>query len=700
MRRQIARCFGALALLGAILPVASAQQAAIGTFANDTGQFAADLHITLGNVGVPPIITVDPVTITQIDNCPPPLISFVGTTVVVDWGIACVPPDAKITIMMVTPNAPPGGPTLVNCFWTDINHVNIGPCGNCGFQAITIGGGGGPILGAWKVQTRYRPLGPIGYTKWRHRAGRSCWWRWCCNPWGWVCEFRIVYCPFSTRFTRFWEVPPWIPVTRWIQGKTLAPAYWWQRTTITPPPNERIDGAWAGAPPAADITEWGWHYDLTTYYSDDLSQPLHEVNDFASTAYGAWRALQITAPLDPNGMDPNGPPAPSDFVPLLQFVGPGYVQAGNEFIALRNEIDDVRVHEPNPLMDQVRVDVEIIGLSLMSIGNNWSAGVTGPMPLYIQLQSGVQNLSNHMIQVAAQTGSQRYLNASATLQSMRQGVDEAINQLALGLPDPCSQDLFTWGMMSRFNESLRHLGSACMPHIRLHLNLGNYHWYGSSVAGAQVTTQDMASDEIVDIESTPVSDMETIDVVQIDGAATPVRLRVKLPTHLSRVVEIPAPFDGMNIVLPPLIQGDANGDNCVDALDLQLVLDAQGQGGPDAEHIPSADVDGSGLVDGDDLLIVQANQGQCGEELTIPPVCLGDVDNDYDVDITDVALLLASFGSTSGNPSYNPAADFDDDGDVDITDLAVQLSEFGTVCTTLVGSRGVGSGGSALPLRP
>lgn len=685
-----------IALVGALPLVAVAQQAAVGTFENSTGQFAADLHITLGSVGVPTIIMVDPVTVTAIDNCPPPTISIVGTTVVIDWGVACVPPGAKISVMMVTPNAPLGGPTLVGCFWTDIGHVNIGPCGNCGFTTVNLGGG--PILGAWKIQTRYRPLGQIGYTKWRRLPGRPCWWRWCCNPWGWQCERRIIYCPFSTRFFRFWEVPPWIPVSRWVGGKTLPPAYWWQRTTIDPPPNERINGAWANAPTAADITDWGWHYDLTTYYSDGLADPFQEVNDFASAAYGAWQALVATAPLDPNNIDPNGPPAPSQFEPLLQFVGPGMVQAGFEFLSLIPEIDNVRFNEPSPLMNQVRADVQLIGLSLVSIGNQWNSGTPGPISSYFQLQNGLQNLSNDMVQAAFQTGSQRFHNAALELQSMREGVDEAINQLLLGLPDPCSQDLFTWGMLSRFAASLRHFATACMPHIQLQLDVGNYQWYGSSIAGAHVTTQDLATSEIVDDSSSPVSDMHRVGLVQLDS--TPVRLRVKLPTHLSRVVEVPAPFDGLVIPVPPLIQGDANGDNCVDTNDLDMVLADLGQGGEDADSVPSSDVDGSGLVDIDDVVIVQFNMGQCGEELPIPPVCPGDVDGDLDIDITDVALLLAAFGSTDPSPNYNPAADLDDDGDVDITDLAVQLSVFGTTCPAIVGSSDTVSAGSAQPLRP
>lgn len=53
-----------------------------------------------------------------------------------------------------------------------------------------------------------------------------------------------------------------------------------------------------------------------------------------------------------------------------------------------------------------------------------------------------------------------------------------------------------------------------------------------------------------------------------------------------------------------------------------------------------------------------------------------DLDGDDDVDLSDLAALLASFGTTSG-ATYEQG-DIDGDGDVDLADLAVLLSLFGT----------------------
>jgi hypothetical protein len=54
-----------------------------------------------------------------------------------------------------------------------------------------------------------------------------------------------------------------------------------------------------------------------------------------------------------------------------------------------------------------------------------------------------------------------------------------------------------------------------------------------------------------------------------------------------------------------------------------------------------------------------------------------DVNHDGKVDMTDVIILLAAFGSTPGKPTWNQVADVNADGKVDMTDVLIVLSNFG-----------------------
>jgi hypothetical protein len=58
--------------------------------------------------------------------------------------------------------------------------------------------------------------------------------------------------------------------------------------------------------------------------------------------------------------------------------------------------------------------------------------------------------------------------------------------------------------------------------------------------------------------------------------------------------------------------------------------------------------------------------------------CPGDLDGDWDIDLSDLAQLLAHYGTVSG-ASYADG-DIDFDGDVDLSDLAALLANYGTIC--------------------
>lgn len=61
-----------------------------------------------------------------------------------------------------------------------------------------------------------------------------------------------------------------------------------------------------------------------------------------------------------------------------------------------------------------------------------------------------------------------------------------------------------------------------------------------------------------------------------------------------------------------------------------------------------------------------------------PPPCVGDVDTDGDVDLQDLAFVLAHFGIDCHPQACSE--DLDSDADVDLQDLALLLSRFGSLC--------------------
>ncbi len=59
---------------------------------------------------------------------------------------------------------------------------------------------------------------------------------------------------------------------------------------------------------------------------------------------------------------------------------------------------------------------------------------------------------------------------------------------------------------------------------------------------------------------------------------------------------------------------------------------------------------------------------------------IADVDGDGDVDLDDLYIVLAVYGTRVGDPDYNPDADIDKDGIVELNDLYYVLRDFGKRC--------------------
>jgi len=98
---------------------------------------------------------------------------------------------------------------------------------------------------------------------------------------------------------------------------------------------------------------------------------------------------------------------------------------------------------------------------------------------------------------------------------------------------------------------------------------------------------------------------------------------------------------------------------------------------------PVGDADFSGEVNMDDFYIWRDNRGTTSSDWTFLPgqdidpdfdnndyvTGLGDVNLDEIVDLTDLSLFSSAYGSTLGDPNYNPFCDFNYDYKVDVVDL-------------------------------
>lgn len=72
--------------------------------------------------------------------------------------------------------------------------------------------------------------------------------------------------------------------------------------------------------------------------------------------------------------------------------------------------------------------------------------------------------------------------------------------------------------------------------------------------------------------------------------------------------------------------------------------------------------------------------GSAGEILLGGTPCPEDIDGDGVVGLSDLAALLAAYGTTVGDPDYKRRVDLNNDGVVDLSDLAALLARYGEGC--------------------
>jgi len=648
---------------------------------NNSGQDAADLHLTFAGTGgtviVPPGFVLAP-------GCPNPVVPSNGqvtNTVVIDWGTACVPAGRRVLFLLATPFGPVN---FVGGFWTDVNGQNIGDIAPSRVDLVPCvfgpggpggpGGGGFPNPGkplvAIKRQIRYS--GNPVYGPWAKPPGQ-CWQRWCCFPAGALkCYDRWIFCRFPNFITRFFEIfGPGAGNCRVLRGwrkffENDEVVWNLQVTTIPPPPWEWQNPP-GGGPPQKPLL-FGFNLEelafnrLEVKQSDDAGESSYESADFASSFFDVFFELGIPS------TNPALPPI-LGFQNLAQAMAPRYHAAADALIPLETELLNLQSVNAHPLVPVMLGHVQAIRVDLHAIGNALALGIP-PNPsasAFFDIAQRLPQLGNAMF--VATGNHPRYATAAAALQTMADGMLVSGQMVLTGLPTPVEQDAFLWGQIARFRPMSEFFAKATLPHVQIPIDLGLTSW-SPDTGQVHVIVRDAAAPAnalIHQMERINQNGQVLLDGLQLDGPNT-LHVWIKAPTHLASSFQVPN-ADGLVAPVVSLVNGDADGNNCIDFDDINFVLSTQGMGGEFAPVVPSSDVNRNGVVSFADLQIVQAGLGQCGAAQ--PLRCIGDPSGDGVVNGLDLAIVLGNW-NTGG-----PIGDLNGDGIVNGFDLALVLGNWG-----------------------
>ncbi len=598
----------------------------IVTVENSSPSSASTTSLVL--TGIEPI-TIDPLTV-HAPGCGPPTINTiddgVNTMLTIDWGSPCIPSGATVAFFLTRPASPTplsfvtgiwdggtGGPTTIPG-----EDIYI----DCYGDRVPNG-----IYWTIRIRTRYVPINPF-YGAWFHPAG-DCYYRWCCYT-GLDCFYRIDLYVYKSAFGRLFGGRRCIPLVNWTKFRTLPPG--WTLVRQTWPPDDVVIEGPIGPPPDFPIFfgnglagSFGVHED--TINSDDRGETFQLATNFSQTFQAIKNGLEI---VEEGAGSP--PPINANFIFNMQEMGPRYCSAGDALQGLIDEVNTVALLEPDPILDQIRMNLEGMQQALFQICGQMQSGfVIDPLPFDLMRQS-CENLASDLsaLPFLLPDTADRFANASENMQAVSEAFLFATVFVGAnmydGFNDLSERDQFLWTQVARFPNELAQFAKSVDRHTRINIPIAPpsfQSWQAEDQGDAMVTLvdrNDVNSGVILDEYMDRLSEFGKLVIRRpdrIDGnisIGVPLRAKVKYARHLSRVVDIPA-GDGLNVALPSLIAGDVNNDDCIDIVDVSLVTADLGQGGPFAPAVPPTDVDGDGQVTPDDLQIVQDNVGLCGQSL-------------------------------------------------------------------------------------
>lgn len=598
------RGFAVLAALALATSILAFDEKVI-TVCNTTGLTVSDLHVTFSGTGGN--VSVAPASVFA-GACPVPLVPSNGAvtnTVVIDWGVPCIPPGACVTFTVRTANGPlnfvsgnwtlvgaPAGRIWPGWIWPWVPPPPPPPP---------------PPSGFWAKKWQYKcvPWGRILRTPWMGLPGTPCWVRWVCIP-PYTQYARKVRCYYVSRNGRLLETKLCRVIVPWKRVGFRPGRYRWQRTTLRPPDlNDPGNIPPIGPPKNTPPGGWEWGTNLPSMmdirYSDDAGETERIGDDMMSSFFDVYHQIAL---------EDLGTPVYPTFPQVLQAIGPGWKAGGQRILQLIPEFNSVLAAEPTASVGLIRVPLQNMGNALVAIGTDMQDGVVNLPSNYAQLEDALNQLIANF--PALDPADQRWVRAQSLLMRMRDGVHVSFQQALLGLTTQTQQDYFLWGLQNRFAPEMHCLAYAVGPHVEFDLQIGNYGWEPSELSGVRVMVLNPSTGEVLDQSTLPISTNGKVFVPTLGYEDLPnIDVRIKFDTYLGVSQLVPTNLPGPMLV--QLVNGDVNADELIDSRDVLAVQTTLGEGGPTAPSVPESDVNNDGIVDAADLSIVFSNLGMVGQ---------------------------------------------------------------------------------------
>lgn len=431
--------------------------------------------------------------------------------------------------------------------------------------------------------------------------GQQCWMREICEPFIRY-ETRLVRCWFVFRKWRLIETGRCRVLTDWEFSHNTLPKYYNEFATIPPHDMGGQIIPINGAPRNGRIVRAGrympWMQNLNVRFSDDSGQNYHPSADFISAFFDVFHSLRRVTD-EPEGYN--------SFETHCMYIAQGYFDAWNALEGVIEECDNVLLFEPDPQISQLREEAVNLRQSFFDIFFDLQDGTPQDPLAYDRARAALEGMALAFMSMPET----RFHRAAQRMNYMALGFQKARDMVLSGIGVIQNQDDFMFGLENRVLNMAQHVASALMPHITVQCGLGPIGWFSQVIEGVEVMVTNSATGELLDHMIVNMSELGEFDIpIMAYEEGIPIQVRFKVDTYLSQTIEA-VTIDGSSYGAT-LINGDVNGDDCIDLIDLQMVQNAMGTGGMDAGSIGPEDLNFSGMVTPQDLAIVSSGMGFSG----------------------------------------------------------------------------------------